>query len=142
MRKTHSTKPLSDKQIVRSWHLVNIEGKILGRETNKISQLLQGKHKVTYVPQLDTGDYVVVINAGKVKVTGRKMDDKKYSFYSGYPSGLRTVTLKMMMKQKPAEVIRHAVSGQLPKNKLRDVRLKRLFVYEADAHPHQDKFAK
>ena len=118
-----STRSISSKEISRSWHLIDLKGKTLGREIPRISELLQGKQKVSYVPYLDNGDFVVVINSTEVKVTGKKESQKEYTYYSGYPSGLREVTYKEMMKKNPNEIIRHAVSGMLPKNKLRDVRL-------------------
>lgn len=137
---TKSTKPQSEKTVKREWHLINVEGQILGRTANSIAKILQGKHKVSYVPNIDAGDYVVVINAKKVSISGKKSDMKTYSFYSGYPGGLKTVTFKMLLQKKPTEVIRHAVSGMLPKNKLRDRRLARLFIFGNEKHTHEDKF--
>jgi large subunit ribosomal protein L13 len=137
---TKSTRSVSSKDISRSYHLIDMKGKVLGREIPRISELLQGKHKVNYVPYLDNGDFVVVINIKEVKITGKKESQKEYTFYSGYPGGLRTVTFKELMKKNPKEVIRHAVSGMLPKNKMRDVRLSRLLIFESAEHNFQDKF--
>lgn len=137
---TKSTKPVSEKKVIRKWHLINVSGKILGRATNEVARLLQGKHKVDYAPYIDSGDYVVVINAKKVALSGKKADVKKYSYYSGYPGGLRDVSFKMMLQNKPKEVIRHAVAGMLPKNKLRDRRLARLFIFGDEKHSYTDKF--
>lgn len=134
-----STKPISSKDIQRNWHIVDLNGKILGRIANDIAKLLQGKHKTDYVSYNDMGDVVVAINAKKVAVTGKKADDKTYTYYSGYPGGLRKVTFKTLLEKKPEEIIRHAVLGKLPKNKLRDRRMTRLYVYPADTHPHADK---
>ena len=135
-----STRSISSKEITRSWHLIDLKDKVLGREIPRISELLQGKHKVNYVPYLDNGDFVVVINSTLVKVTGKKESQKEYTYYSGFPGGLREVTYKEMMKKNPNEIIRHAVSGMLPKNKLRDVRLSRLLIFTGEHHSHTDKF--
>jgi large subunit ribosomal protein L13 len=137
---TQSTKPVSVSDIKRSWHLVDVKEEVLGRIAPHIAKLLQGKHKVNYVSYLDSGDYVVVINAAKVKLTGKKAKTKKYSRYSGYPGGLKQISFQKLLKENPSEVIKHAVSGMLPKNKLRDQRLKRLFVFPDEKHSYQDKF--
>ena len=134
---TKSTK-LSD--IKRSWHLVDVKGEVLGRISSKIVTLLMGKGKPYFVKNLDCGDYVVVINARDVKVTGRKELLKKYYTYSGYPGGLQIETLGSLRQRKPEEIIRHAVSGMLPQNKLQDKMLARLFVFKGEEHPYQDKF--
>ncbi len=138
---TKQTKPVKEKEIVRNWHLIDVSGQVLGRVAGKISRLLQGKHKINYVPYLDSGDYIVVINAKKIKVTGRKEKNKVYTRYSGYPGGLKTISYEKMLKQKPEEIIRHAVSGMLPKNKLRDQRLARLFIFPDKDHKFNDKFS-
>lgn len=138
---TKSTRSISSKEISRTWHLIDLKGKILGREIPRISELLQGKHKVNFVPYLDNGDFVVVINAKEIEVSGRKPSQKEYKYYSGFPGGQRVVTLKEMMIRNPKEVIRHAVSGMLPKTKLRDTRLSRLHIYEGAEHPYNDKFS-
>jgi len=137
---TKQTKPVKKKEIVRNWHLIDVSGQVLGRVAGKISRLLQGKHKVNYVSYLDSGDYIVVINAKKIKVTGKKEKNKVYTRYSGYPGGLKTISYEKMLKQKPEEIIRHAVSGMLPKNKLRDRRLARLFIFPDKDHKFNDKF--
>ncbi|MFN4212678.1 MAG: 50S ribosomal protein L13 [Microgenomates group bacterium] len=136
---TRSTKSKSATNIKREWYLIDVEGKIFGRIVPEIAKLLQGKHKVDYVPYLDCGDYVVVINASKVKVTGKKYATKKYTYYSGYPGGLKEINFQTLLKKNPSEVIKRAVSGMLPKNKLRDQRLKRLFVFAEEKHPYGDK---
>lgn len=139
---TKSTKPVSAKTIDRKWHLVDVKGKIVGRVAPQIANLLQGKGKVDYAPYLDNGDYVVVINASGVKFTGSKMQDKIYGHYSGYPSGLKLTTPERLLQTNPARIVKEAVSGMLPKNKLRDRRLSRLYVYGAENHPYQNKFKK
>lgn len=135
-----TTQPTREKDIKRSWHLVNIEGKILGRTATDIAQLLMGKGKPYFTANLDCGDYVVVINASFVKVTGKKEQKKVYTRYSGYPGGLRKITLQEYRQRKPEEIIRHAVSGMLPKNKLRASMLKRLYVFAGSEHKYNDKF--
>jgi large subunit ribosomal protein L13 len=138
---THSTNPISSKEISRSWHLIDVKGKILGRVADQISVILQGKKKVNYAPYLDNGDSVVVINARHIKISGSKAEDKLYTYYSGYPGGLKSLTFKDMILKNPTEVIRHAVSGMLPKNKLRDRRLARFYIFPDERHTHGDKFA-
>lgn len=136
------TKATKAKDIKRSWHLVDVNGKILGRISSGIAALLMGKSKPYYVRNLDCGDYVVAINASGVKVTGKKETDKKYYRHSGYPGGLKVKTIKEIRKAKPEEIIRHAVRGMLPQNKLRDRMLTRLFVYKDKSHPYTDKLNK
>lgn len=131
-----STNALSHKDIKRSWHLIDAKDKILGRIASEVAQILTGKKKPTYVPYLDTGDYVVVINAEKVKVTGKKEDSKIYFRHSGYPSGDRKETLSEVRSTKPEKVIEHAIKGMLPKTKLGRVMIKKLHVYKGSTHPH------
>lgn len=135
-----STQAQREAEIKRSWHLIDMKGQILGRIAPGIAKFLQGKQKAAYSSHLDNGDYVVVINASAVQVTGKKRRDKIYTSYSGYPGGLRQQTLQELLTAKPEEVIRRAVSGMLPKNKLRDRRLARLFIFKDSKHPYQDKF--
>src|SRR3989344_2944580 len=137
-----TTKATKDADIKRSWHLVDVNGKILGRISSEIAKLLMGKSKPHYVRNLDCGDYIVVINASGVKVTGKKEENKKYYRHSGYPGGLRMQTFKELKDSKPEEMIRHAVKGMLPQNKLRDRMLTRLFVYRDENHPYTDKLNK
>lgn len=124
------------KEIKRAWHLVDLEGQTLGRAATRIATLLIGKHKTTYVPHLDCGDYVVVINAAKVVVTGAKQTDKLYRHHSMHPGGFREIPFEKLMDKDPRKVIMHALSGMLPKNKLRAERLKRLKVYAQGTHPY------
>lgn len=132
--KTHSTKP---SDINRGWYLVDAEGQTLGRLASEIAKVLRGKHKPIYAPHLDTGDYVIVINAEKVHVTGNKLDQKMYHRHSGYPGGLKSITLREQLKRHPSRVIRSAVRGMLPHNKLGRATIRKLKVYAGDAHPHQ-----
>ena len=134
MAKTYSTKA---SEIVREWHLIDASDKILGRLSTQIANLLMGKHKPIFSRHLDTGDYVVVINAEKVSVTGKKAKQKLYYRHSGYPGGLKSISLEKMMENHPARVIEHAVKGMLPHNRLGAEMLKKLRVYVGDAHPHQ-----
>jgi len=137
MKKTKVTKA---SEIKRDWHLVDVKSKMLGRTGTQIARLLIGKDKVYYAPNLDCGDYVVVINAAEVEISGRKRKQKLYRRHSGYPGGFRELTFTQLMKRDPRKVIRHAVGGMLPKNKLRDKRLARLKIFVDEKHPYQDKF--
>jgi len=137
---TKSTKPIRKKEIKRDWHLIDVKGQILGRVSSRIALLLQGKNKPNYVSYLDMGDNVVVINSKKIVVSGNKRNTKVYYRYSGYPGGLKKITYKQLMEKNPNEVIKRAVKGMLPKNKLRKKRMLRLFVFSDDNHPYKDKF--
>jgi len=140
MKATLSTKSIKAKAIQREWHLIDLKGKVLGRMTPQIAQFLQGKHKRNYVSYLDMGDNVVIVNAGHVQITGKKEQQKKYTRYSGYPGGLRVESYSELKKRNPAKVITLAVSGMLPKNKYRDDRLKRLYIFVDENHGFGDKF--
>lgn len=135
-----ATQPTKEKDIKRDWHLVDVKDQVLGRQAVTIAHKLMGKGKAYFANNMDCGDYVVVVNAGEVRTTGKKELQKKYTNYSGYPGGLRTRTLKEVKEQNPTEVITHAVSGMLPKNRLRSKMLKRLFVFSDENHKYQDKF--
>ncbi len=124
-------------EIKKNWYLVDAEGKILGRLASKIAQVLSGKNKPIYTPFLDTGDFVVVINAKKVKVTGNKEKKKIYYHYSGYPGGMKEIVYEKLLQKKPALIIQKAVRGMLPKNKLRSKMLKKLKIYAGPEHRHQ-----
>jgi large subunit ribosomal protein L13 len=127
---------LKKEEVQREWYVVDATGKTLGRLASEIAKILIGKHKPTYTPHVDNGDFVVVINADKIHVTGKKLDKKVYYKHTGYMGHLKETTLREMLQKKPEEVIRLAVRGMLPKNKLRDRRMKRLKVYAAPEHPH------
>ena len=131
-----TTQPTKD-QIEKDWLLVDAENKILGRLASKIASILKGKNKPIFTPYLDTGDFVVVINAKKIKLTGGKLNDKVYYHYSGYPGGMKSITPKDLLQKKPDEVIRKAVWGMLPKNSLGRQMLTKLKVYPGKEHPHQ-----
>ena len=131
--KTYSTKP---SDIEREWHVIDASDKVLGRLATEVTRLLMGKHKPIFTRNLDTGDFVVVINADKVRVTGDKAKQKLYYRHSGYPGGLKSVSLEKMMETHPTRVIEHAVKGMLPHNRLGASMRKKLKVYAGDAHPH------
>ncbi len=120
----------------RDWYVIDAEGKTLGRMATRIADLLRGKHKPEYTPHCDTGDFVVVVNAAKVSVTGNKLNDKLYYRHSGYPGGLRSRTLAEMLERRPEEVVRRAVKGMLPRNRLARQQLRKLKVYAGPEHPH------
>lgn len=130
------------EDISRNWHLVDVEGEVLGRIATKIAQLLVGKNKPTYTPHVDGGDYVVVINASKVAVTGDKTNKKIYYWHTGFPGGLKQMVFGDMIKRNPERVIQRAVKNMLPKNKFRKPRLARLKIYPGTDHPYQDKLDK
>ena len=134
MRKTYSAKP---EEIERTWYVVDAEGKTLGRLATEIAKILRGKHKPIYTPHVDTGDYVIVVNADKVRVTGNRLDQKIYYRHSGYIGGLKAVPLRRMLETHPERVIEHAVKGMLPKNRLGRKMYKKLKVYASPDHPHQ-----
>jgi len=131
--KTYSVKA---GEIKREWYVVDAAGQNLGRLATQIANVLRGKNKPIYTPWLDTGDFVIVVNAGQVVVTGNKLEDKRYYRYSGYPGGLTSANLAEMLRTHPEQVIEKAVRGMLPKNKLGRAMLKKLKVYAAPTHPH------
>lgn len=132
--KTYVTKP---SEIERDWYVVDAAGMTLGRLATRIATVLRGKHKPTFTPNLDTGDFVIVVNAEKIHVTGNKLDDKMYHRHSGYPSGLTSITLRRQLEKYPDRVIQQAVKGMLPHNHLGRKMLKKLKVYAGPEHPHQ-----
>jgi len=134
MIKTYSTK---DSDIKREWHLVDASDQVLGRMATRIAGLLMGKHKPMFARHLDTGDYVVVINAEKVRVTGDKVKQKQYYRHSGYPGGLKNTNLEKMMRDHPTRVIEYAVKGMVPHTKLGAQMMKKLKVYTGEDHPHK-----
>jgi len=132
-------KNVKTTDIKRSWHLVNAKDKILGRLSVSVAQILMGKNKSYYTPYLDTGDFVVVTNAQKVALSGKKEKQKKYYHHSQFPGGLKVKTAQQVREQKPEEVIRHSVRGMLPKTKLGKLMLKKLYVFKDEKHPYNDK---
>ena len=131
--KTFSAKP---HEVRREWLLVDAEGKTLGRLSSEIARRLRGKHKPEFTPHVDTGDYVVVVNADKVRVTGRKLSDKVYYRHTGYIGNLKSITLEKLLDKNPERVIEHSVKGMMPKNPLGRAMLKKLKVYAGTEHPH------
>jgi large subunit ribosomal protein L13 len=133
--KTYMAKP---GEVKRRWRLVDMSGKILGRAASRIATHLMGKHRVEYTPHVDTGDFVVVVNAEKVKLSSaKKLDNKSYERYSGYPGGRKVIPLRQMLQEHPDRVIREAVRRMLPKTKLGKAMLRKLKVYAGPSHPHQ-----
>ena len=127
----------SAKDIERKWYVVDAKDVVLGRLATEVATILRGKHKPTFTPNMDCGDYVIIINAGKVALTGKKLTDKIYYKHSGYSGGLKTRTVKEMLEKQPQKVVEFAVKGMLPKNKLGNKMYKKLFVYCGEEHPHQ-----
>jgi large subunit ribosomal protein L13 len=132
--KTYSAKP---GEVTREWYLVDAEGKTLGRLATQIADTLRGKLKPQYTPHVDTGDFVIVVNAEKIHVTGNKLDQKRYYRHSGYPGGLRSRTLREQLDRRPTEVLRVAVKGMLPKNRLARQQITKLKIYAGPEHPHE-----
>lgn len=132
--KTYSAKA---EDIDRKWYLIDAEGEILGRLATQIATILRGKNKPTYTPSMDLGDYVVVINAEKIKVSGNKLKGKIYRYHTSYPGGLKSVTLETLLKKKPELVVKKAVQGMIPHTKLGRAMIKKLKIYKGNEHPHQ-----
>ncbi len=124
-------------EIEREWYVVDAEGQTLGRLASRIAPIIKGKHKPIYTPHLDCGDYVIIINADKVRVTGQKMEQKFYYRHSGYPGGIKSISLRDQLARYPERVLQSAVKGMLPKNKLGRRMIKKLKVYAGDSHPHE-----
>jgi len=134
VKKTYVTKP---EDIQRKWYVVDAKGRTLGRLASEVAQVVRGKHKPIYSPSTDVGDYVIVVNAEQVSVTGRKLDQKMYYRHSGYPGGLKEISLRRMLEEHPTRVIELAVRGMLPKNRLGRKMIKKLKVYAGAEHPHE-----
>jgi large subunit ribosomal protein L13 len=134
--RSYSTVSLAEKDVKREWFIVDADGKTLGRMTSRIAAVLRGKHKPTFTPNADCGDYVIVINSAKVHMTGKKMTDRKLVRYTGYPGGQRETSPQELIDKKPSKLIEHAVKGMLPKSSLGDKLFKKLFVYDGAEHPH------
>ena len=131
--KTYYAKP---NEVAREWLLIDAQDQVLGRVASKAAHILRGKHKPPYTPHVDTGDFVVIINADKIRVTGKKLTDKEYYRHSGYPGGLKCETFEEAMEKHPERVIEHAIKGMLPKNTLGRAMAKKLKVYAGAEHPH------
>ena len=132
--KTFSAKPA---EVKRDWFLVDASGKTLGRLASELARRLRGKHKPEFTPHVDTGDYIVVVNAEKIRLTGNKLDQKMYYRHSGYPGGLKSITAKDLLQRKPERVLEHAVKGMLPKNRLGRRMFKKMKIYTGPEHPHE-----
>jgi large subunit ribosomal protein L13 len=133
VEKTYVTKR---EDVEREWYVVDASGQTLGRLATRVARVLRGKHKPVYSPSVDTGDYVIVVNAERIHVTGRKLDQKIYYRHTGYPGGLKEITLRNLLQKHPTRVIEHAVRGMLPKNRLGRRMFKKLKVYAGPDHPH------
>jgi large subunit ribosomal protein L13 len=133
MMKSYMARPL---EVERKWYVVDAEGQTLGRLATEIATMLRGKNKPQYTPHVDTGDFVVVVNAEKVVVTGRKAEQKVYRRHSGYPGGLKVTSYEQMMERRPTEILRRAVKGMMPKNRLARQQLRKLKIYAGPEHPH------
>ena len=133
---SYKTKSAKKEEVQRKWWIVDAEGLVVGRLGSQIAHILRGKHKPSYTPHVDTGDFVIVINADKVRFSGSKMQTKTYLSYSGYKGGQKSRTPAEYLAKKPRFIVEHAVKGMLPKNKLGRAMYKKLFVYEGAKHPH------
>jgi large subunit ribosomal protein L13 len=133
---TTKTYAVKSSEIQREWRVIDADGQTLGRLATRIATLLRGKHRVTFSTHIDTGDPVIVLNASKIKVTGRKLQAKQYVRHSGYPGGMRTESLERLLARRPEEVIRRAVRGMVPQNRLGEQMMRKLHVYAGAEHPH------
>ena len=134
--RSFKTQSVRSADIRRSWYVVDANQQVVGRLASQVATILRGKHKPSFTPHVDTGDYVIVVNADKVRFTGRKETDKLYYSYSGYPSGLKSRSAHQMRTRRPEHIVRHAVKGMLPKGRLGRSMLRKLKVYASSSHPH------
>lgn len=132
--KTYMAKP---SEVTRTWYLIDAKDKTLGRLASQVAAILKGKHKPTYTPHVDAGDHVIIINADKIRLTGKKLQDKKYYRHSGYPGGIKEITAGDLLQRHPERVIKTAVWGMLPHNRLGRKMIKKLKIYAGDQHPHE-----
>ncbi|PKN16261.1 MAG: 50S ribosomal protein L13 [Deltaproteobacteria bacterium HGW-Deltaproteobacteria-23] len=137
-----TTQVAKEGEFTREWYLVDVENKVLGRVATEIASILRGKKKPIYTPSVDTGDFVIVINAEKIALTGNKLADKTYYSHSGFPGGIKSVTAGKLLEKKPEELLKTAVKGMLPKNKLARHMLSKLKIYAGTAHPHKAQMPK
>jgi len=133
----HENRERKKEEVTRQWYVVDAEGQTLGRLSTEIANRLRGKHKASFTPHVDTGDYVVVINAEKVKVTGRKAQDKMYYHHTGFPGGIKSISFEKLVDKAPERIIEAAVKGMMPKNKLSRAMLAKLKIYAGSEHPHE-----
>jgi large subunit ribosomal protein L13 len=134
---SYKTKSAKKEEVERKWFIIDAEGEVVGRLSSRIAHVLRGKHKASYTPHVDTGDYVIVINADKVRFTGQKMAQKTYLRHTGYPGGQRSTTPRDLLSKHPERILENAVRGMLPKNRLGRAMFKKLFVYVGTEHPHE-----
>jgi len=134
---SYKTKSQKKENVVRKWYIIDAEGEIVGRLATRIAHVLRGKHKPDYTPHVDNGDYIIVINAEKIRFTGNKLKDKQYVSYTGYPGGKKIKTPREVLEKKPIFILENAVKGMLPKNRLGRQMFNKLFVYEGPEHKHQ-----
>ena len=134
---SYKTKSAKKEEVERKWYIVDAENQVIGRMCSQIAMILRGKHKPSYTPHVDCGDYVIIINADKARFTGNKWDQKTYLTYSGYPGGQKSTTAKELAEKKPQAVIEKAIKGMLPKNRLGRAMHKKLFVYAGAEHKHE-----
>ncbi len=137
-----TTQVAKEGDFTRDWYLIDVENKVLGRVATEIASILRGKKKPIYTPSVDTGDFVIVVNAEKIALTGNKLADKTYYSHSGFPGGLKSVTAGKLLEKKPEELLKTAVKGMLPKNKLARHMLSKLKIYSGTAHPHKAQMPK
>jgi large subunit ribosomal protein L13 len=137
-----TTQVAKEGEFTRDWYLIDVENKVLGRVATEIASILRGKKKPIYTPSVDTGDFVIVVNAEKIALTGNKLADKTYYSHSGFPGGLKSVTAGKLLEKKPEELLKTAVKGMLPKNKLARHMLSKLKIYSGTAHPHKAQMPK
>ena len=133
---SYKTKSATNETVQREWHVIDAEGLVLGRLATKVASILRGKHKPSYTPNIDTGDYIIILNSDKVVLSGTKMEDKQYIHHTGYPGGQRSLSAKALNAKNPQALVEIAVRGMLPKNKLGRAMFTKLFVYAGDEHPH------
>jgi len=134
---SYKTSHLNNETVKKQWFIVDAENQIAGRLASEVAKILRGKHKASFSPHVDCGDNVVIVNAEKVKFTGKKTDDKVYVRYTGYPGGQRFSTPRKLMEKNPTQILRHAIKGMLPKNKLGSVLQTNVFIYAGNKHPHE-----
>lgn len=136
------TQVAKKEAVTRDWYLVDVDNKVLGRVATEIANVLRGKNKPTFTPSVDTGDFVIVVNAEKIALTGKKMSDKIYYSHSGFPGGLKDISAGKLIEKKPEDLLKKAVKGMLPKNKLARHMLKKLKIYSGSTHPHAAQMPK
>ncbi|HXB10692.1 MAG TPA: 50S ribosomal protein L13 [Bacteroidia bacterium] len=134
---SYKTSHLNNETVKKNWFIVDAENQIAGRLASEVAKILRGKHKASFSPHVDCGDNVVIVNAEKVKFTGKKTDDKQYVRYTGYPGGQRFSTPRKLLEKNPTQILRHAIKGMLPKNKLGSVLQTNVFIYAGNKHPHE-----